>query len=117
MTRPVLLVLLLCNVSAAGQQTPAVDFPPGLPRKGSTTLMTNEWVTAYDVTWAPNESTGTHRHRFDYFGVELTDSTNEVIEVDGSTRTLTLTRGLSWFLGKGATHAESGGRRIRADAP
>lgn len=109
MTRGALIATLLSTLATlAGQPAPDADLPHALPRNGATRLMTNEWVTAWDVTWVPNESTGVHRHRFDYFGVELTDSTNELIEPDGRTRPLVLRRGLSWFLGKGATHAEIG---------
>lgn len=109
MTRAALLATLISTLATvAAQPAPDADLPHALPRNGATRMMTNEWVTAWDVTWVPNESTGVHRHRFDYFGVELTDSTNELVEPDGRTRPLVLKRGLSWFLGKGATHAEIG---------
>lgn len=114
MTRVGLLVLLLLSPRAlAAQPAPAEAAPHAFPRPGATRVLENAWVTAWDATWVPDVSTGMHRHSFDYFGVELVDSRTELLEADGKSRMLVLKRGLSWYLDKGATHAEIG----RSDNP
>ena len=110
----VLMLLGVLSALVSGQSLRTEDIPPAFPREGATRVLENEWVTAWDATWIPNKSTAMHRHAYDYFGVELTDSRTDVIESDGSTRTLSMRRGLSWFIAKGATHREIG---ISANPP
>jgi hypothetical protein len=99
----------------AGQ---AVDtLPHAFPRDGTTPLFHNTWVSAWNVTWADGVSTPMHRHRYDYFGVELETARARVTGADGTSREIFPTSGVSWFLPKGTTHVETGiGDRPRRHA-
>jgi hypothetical protein len=82
------------------------ELPPAFPRDGATMILDNTMGTAWDVTWTPGKPTLMHRHKFDYVGVELADSTVEVTAPDGSRRTATLAIGRSYFFPHGTTHIE-----------
>ena len=82
------------------------ELPPAFPRDGATMILDNAMGTAWDVTWMPGKPTPMHRHKFDYVGVELADSTVELIAPDGTRRTVAFTKGHSYFLPRGTTHIE-----------
>jgi hypothetical protein len=102
------LLLLGIGVSErlAGQGAGAL--PHAWPRDGATPLFENVWVSAWNVMWADGVSTPMHRHRFDYFGVELETARARVTDADGTSRDIAPAAGVSWFLPKGTTHIETG---------
>ena len=113
--RAVLLTaLVLVQAALSAQGTSVEDLPHAVPREGAKRVLTNAWVTAWDATWIPNKPTAMHRHLYDYFGVELADSITNLIGRDSQARTVSLRRGQSWFIAKGATHLEIG---LTADPP
>lgn len=105
------LTLLLALGAGASERLAgqAVDaLPHAWPREGATPLLDNRWVSAWNVTWADGVSTSMHRHRHDYFGVELETARARVTGADGASREIALTGGSAWFLPKGTTHIETG---------
>ena len=110
------LIVTVAALAGLGSSVAGQDgtFPPAFPRDGATLTFSNEWIAAWDVTWAVNSPTLMHRHGFDYFGVELTTSRTQLTSPDGRTRTASLERGQAWFLAKGTTHTENG---LTADPP
>ena len=110
MLRLTVAALLLLGVGVserlAGQT--AGTLPPAWPRDGATPLFENNWVSAWNVTWADGVSTPMHRHRYDYVGVELETALARVTAADGTSREIGLAAGGSWFLPKGTTHVETG---------
>lgn len=119
MLRLGLATLLVLGLGAserlAGQ---TVDtLPHAFPRDGATPLFDNRWVSAWNVTWADGVSTPMHRHRYDYFGLELETARARVTGADGTSREISLTGAGAWFLPKGTTHVETGiGDRPRRHA-
>jgi hypothetical protein len=109
-----LTVLVAVQTSFSAQGTSVEDLPHAFPREGAKRVLNNAWVTAWDATWIPNKPTAMHRHLYDYFGVELADSRTNLIGPDNQARTVSLRRGQSWFIAKGATHLEIG---LTADPP
>jgi len=88
---------------------PAIqDLPHAFPREGAKKVEDNARVTAWDVTWEKNKSTGMHRHLYDYVGIELDDSMTKVTSPEGQTRMASLKRATAYFLPKGTTHMEEG---------
>ena len=68
------------------------------------------WATADFIglfTYFENEQR-MHRHAYDYFGLELTDSKTDTVSPEGDARSVSTSRGLAWFLAKGVTHVEIG---------
>lgn len=110
MLRLALASLLVFGLGAserlAGQTVSAL--PHAWPREGATPLFDNTWVSAWSVIWEDGVSTAMHRHRYDYFGVELETARARVTDADGSSREIAPTSGVSWFLPKGTTHIEAG---------
>src|SRR5258708_1328056 len=100
----VFLTAFVCAQSALllGQD----PLPPAFPRAGATQAFDNQWGTAWDATWTPNEPTAMHQHAYDYVGVELVDSTFNLTAPGGQPRTASLRKGSSYFLPKGTTHIE-----------
>jgi hypothetical protein len=82
------------------------ELPHAFPRDGATMILDNTMGTAWDVTWVPGKPTPMHRHTFDYVGVELADTSVDLIALDGTRRTTVLTVGHSYFLPRGTTHIE-----------
>jgi len=110
MLRLGLVSLLVLGVGVsdhlAGQTVGAL--PHAWPRDGATPLFDNTWVSAWNVTWVDGVSTPMHRHRYDYFGVELETARARLTGADGTSLEIAPTSGGSWFLPKGTTHVETG---------
>jgi hypothetical protein len=84
------------------------DLPHAFPRPGATQLVDNARLTAWDVIWPKNQSSGMHRHAYDYVGIELNDSLTTVTRTDGQPRTVSMKKAMAYFLPKGTTHLEEG---------
>ena len=66
------------------------------------TWQDDERVRVTGWTFADGESTGPHRHEHDYLVVPITGGTFEVVDADGSTRTMTQRPGAP-YQGKAGT--------------
>ena len=95
-------------LSLLAQNAQSQDYPPAFPREGARQVFDNMWITAWDDTWIPDKPTPMHRHVYDYFGWEFTDSKTDSVSPEGDTRSVSTSRGLAWFLSKGVTHVEIG---------
>jgi hypothetical protein len=95
-------------LSLLAQNARSQDYPPAFPREGARRVFDNMWITAWDDTWIPDKPTPMHRHVYDYFGWEFTDSKTDSVSPEGDTRSVSTSRGLAWFLSKGVTHVEIG---------
>jgi len=101
------IALLVSGASAQGQSPDSGrELPPAFPREGARQILANDWGTVWDVTWKPGSATPMHRHTFDYVGVELADTTFNVVAPNGERRTLPAKAGGAWFLRRGTTHIE-----------
>ncbi len=100
----VLAGLALASAPLAWSAEP--DYPPAFPRAGASLLLDNAWGAAWDVIYAPGQPTPMHRHRFDFVGVELADSSVTITTPDGQKKTFPEKHGDSYFLPKGTTHIE-----------
>ena len=107
---PACIFALLCAVGLLllAHDARSQDYPRAFPREGARQVFDNMWITAWDDTWIPDKPTPMHRHAFDYFGLELTDSKTDTVSPEGDTRSVSTSRGLAWFLAKGVTHVEIG---------
>ncbi len=112
-TRSTLLLAAACAVLVAPQfparaQSASDSLPHAFPRDGATRVLSNAWITAWDVTWPAGKATPMHRHQFDYFGVELVKARTIGVSVEGKVDTGSVDRGEAWFLEQGVTHGEIG---------
>jgi hypothetical protein len=113
------MALLAAVAWAQGTAVPAQsagfeDLPHAFPREGAVQVFDNPWGTAWDATWTPNKPMPMYRHRFDYVGLDLTDSTFNLTAPGGQPRASSLKKGVSYFLPKGAAHIEEG---LSSDPP
>jgi len=103
-----LALLGAVSLSLLAHDARSQDYPPAFPREGARQVFDNMWITAWDDTWIPDKPTPMHRHVYDYFGWEFTDSKTDSVSPEGDTRSVSTSRGLAWFLSKGVTHVEIG---------
>lgn len=101
-----MIALGSCVVSKLSAQQN--DLPHAFPREGAVQIASKDWIDVWEVTWPVNSPTPMHRHRFDYFGVELVASETRLTAPNGEWRDVELDEGLLWFLERGTTHAETG---------
>jgi hypothetical protein len=101
-----LRVAILAVGLALPAQAATPDYPPAFPRAGARELLDNSWGSVWDVIYQPGEPTPMHRHRFDFVGVELADSSVTVTTPDGVAKTFPSKHGESYFLARGTTHVE-----------
>ena len=82
-------------LSLLAQNARSQDYPPAFPREGARRVFDNMWITAWDDTWIPDKPTPMHRHVYDYFGWEFTDSKTDSVSPEGDTRSVSTSRGLA----------------------
>jgi hypothetical protein len=82
------------------------DYPAAFPRAGASLVLDNAWGAVWDVVYTPGQPTPMHRHRFDFVGVELADSSVTITTPDGDRKSFPAKHGDSYFLARGTTHIE-----------
>ena len=98
-----LLAVALLSLSLAAQ-----TYPPPFPRTGATSLLDNDKVAVWDVTWPKGHPTLLHRQPYDMTGVYLGSGDRIITEVNGTRRPVsTKAGGIIWQL-KGLTQIEEG---------
>jgi quercetin dioxygenase-like cupin family protein len=87
-------------------------YPPPYPRTGTTSLIDNDRVQVWDVTWPQGAPSPLHRHLYDMTGVYYAPGDRVITAVDGSKRTTTTKAGVIQWQLKGVTHIEEGTSRV-----
>ncbi len=103
-------VIALASSAAAQDAVPgnSIDLPHAWPRPGGIKLLENERGTMWNITFEAGFGSRWHKHLYDFFGVDLANSATEIINPDGSMRTVLGLRGKMFVLPKGVTHMERG---------
>jgi hypothetical protein len=97
------LAAIVLSAGLAGQ-----TYPPPFPRTGARSLLENDRVAVWDVTWPKGHPTVLHRHPYDMTGVYLAPGDRIITEVNGTKRSVsTKAGGIIWQF-KGLTHIEEG---------
>lgn len=97
-------------LAAVLSQTPALQAqepPPAYPRAGATTMLENERVLVWNISWLQQEYP-VHRHLYDHVGVYYASGDRLIISTDGSTRPVSTPAWNISFQLRGVTHAEAG---------
>lgn len=99
------LLAALLAVVAAGQSP---SFPPPYPREGTRSLIDNERVQVWDVSWPKGAPSALHRHLYDMTGLYYAPGDRVITSLEGVKRTVSTKAGqIQWQL-KGITHIEEG---------
>lgn len=108
------LALAMISGSASTAQNPevaptsSVNLPHAWPRPNAVNLIDNDRGAMWNADFPQGVASRWHRHLYEFVGVELTTSSYEVIDPDGTWRTIARPRGYMWVLPKGLTHMERG---------
>lgn len=101
---------LMLSLLAASLLAPQ-SYPPPYPRPGTRSLVDNERVQVWDVTWPKGTSTTPppmHRHLYDMTGIYYWPGDRLITAPDGAKRPVHTDAGrIQWQL-KGVTHIEEG---------
>ena len=100
------MILALAAASLLAQQA---SLPPPYPRAGTKSLIDNERVQVWDVTWPRTTSKPPmHRHLYDMTGIYYWPGDRMITSPEGATRPVHTDAGrIQWQL-KGVTHIEEG---------
>src|SRR5262245_34167631 len=99
------LLAVLLAASLAGQSP---SYPPPFPRAGTQSLIDNERVQVWDVSWPKGTPAVVHRHLYDMTGLYYWPGDRVITSVEGAKRNVSTKAGqIQWQL-KGITHAEEG---------
>jgi len=100
---------LIAALIAAFALAQGSTFPPPYPRAGTTSLIDNERVQVWDVTWPKTAAAPLmHRHLYDMTGVYYWPGDRMITSTDGTKRPVHTDAGrIQWQL-KGVTHIEEG---------
>ena len=101
--RPVASFLLWALVQSASP-----SYPPPYPREGTTSLIDNQRVLVWDVTWPKDAPPLMHRHPYDMTGIYYWPGARTITSLDGTKRTSTTDAGRIQWLRAGVIHAEEG---------
>jgi quercetin dioxygenase-like cupin family protein len=96
--------VLLIAFAQAGSQS----YPPPYPRAGTTSLVDNDRVLVWDVTWPKGAAAGLHRHPYDMTGIYYWPGERIITSQDGTKRTTATEAGRIQWLRAGVIHAEEG---------
>jgi hypothetical protein len=98
-----LVCVLLSTVVVSAQ-----NYPPPYPRSGTTSLIDNARVLAWDVSWPKGTPAVIHRHLYDMTGIYYWPGDRLITSADGTKRNTSTAAGrIQWQL-KGVTHSEEG---------
>ena len=89
-------------------QTAAPAYPPPYPREGTTSLIDNQRVLVWDVTWPKGAPPLMHRHPYDMTGIYYWPGERTITSLDGTKRTSKTDAGRIQWLRAGVIHAEEG---------
>ena len=97
------LLSLLILLSGLLQQVPA-----GLPSDGTKSLINNERVAVWDVTWPIGKAAPMVQSQFDVVLVDLANASANVTSAKGKTKAATFKVGQATFIPKGDSQIEEG---------
>jgi len=100
--------LLASFLLLAFVQTGAPSYPPPYPRAGTTSLIDNQRVLVWDVTWPKGAPPLMHRHPYDMTGIYYWPGARTITSLEGTKRTSTTDAGRIQWLRAGVIHAEEG---------
>jgi uncharacterized RmlC-like cupin family protein len=100
--------LLASFLLLAFVQTGAPFYPPPYPRAGTTSLIDNQRVLVWDVTWPKGAPPLMHRHPYDMTGIYYWPGARTITSLEGTKRTSTTDAGRIQWLRAGVIHAEEG---------
>ena len=100
--------LLASFLLLAFLQAGAPSYPPPYPREGTTSLIDNQRVLVWDVTWPKGAPPLMHQHPYDMTGVYYWPGARTITSLDGTKRTSTTEAGRIQWLRAGVIHAEKG---------
>jgi hypothetical protein len=89
-------------------QSASSSYPPPYPREGTTSLIDNQRVLVWDVTWPKGSPPLMHRHPYDMTGIYYWPGARTITSLDGTKRTSTTDAGRIQWLRAGVIHAEEG---------
>jgi uncharacterized RmlC-like cupin family protein len=89
-------------------QAASPSYPPPYPRAGTTSLIDNDRVLVWDVTWPKGAPPLMHRHPYDMTGIYYWPGDRTITSLDGTRRTSTTEAGRIQWLRAGVIHAEAG---------
>ena len=81
-------------------------YPDGFPREGSTKVLDNPRVVAWDVSWTPGKATPVHFHGKDVVVVYLDNGELSSTTLDGKTTVNSYVFGQAKFNPRDRTHSE-----------
>ena len=87
----------------------ATDLPPPFPRPGTTSILENDVVAVWNVSWLKQQYP-LHTHRYDLIGISYMEG-DRIITQGTAPGRLTHTRAWAIELDGGAAMSESGWRR------
>ena len=100
--------LLTSFLLLAFVQTGGPSYPPPYPREGTTSLIDNQRVLVWDVTWPKGAPPLMHRHPYDMTGIYYWPGARTITSLDGTKRTSKTDAGRIQWLRAGVIHAEEG---------
>src|SRR5262249_47077695 len=86
------------------------SYPPPYPREGTASLIDNERVLVWDVTWPKGAPPLMHRHPYDMTGIYYWPGDRTITSLDGTKRTSRTEAGRIQWLRAGGIHAAGGAR-------
>jgi hypothetical protein len=100
---------LIAALTAAFALAQGSTLPPPYPRAGTTSLIDNERVQVWDVTWPKTAAAPPmHRHLYDMTGIYYWPGDRMITSTDGAKRPVHTDAGrIQWQL-KGVMHIEEG---------
>jgi quercetin dioxygenase-like cupin family protein len=102
-SRALLFALCFSAILAIAQ-----SYPPPYPRKNAKSVLSNDRVDAWEVTWPKGEQTPLHEHRYPQLSVTLLGGSVQVTKL-GQTPTVNVSQlGSVLFTPKGTIHVEEG---------
>ena len=82
--------------------------PPGLPSDGTRSLINNERVAVWDVTWPLGKAAPMAQSQYDIVTVDLANASANVTSAKGKTKAASFKLGQATFIPKGDSQLEEG---------
>ncbi|HET9131285.1 MAG TPA: hypothetical protein VFO86_10075 [Terriglobia bacterium] len=84
------------------------NVPPGLPTDGTKSVIDNERVSVWDVTWPIGKAAPMAQSPFDVVIVDLADASANITSAKGKTKATTFKVGQATFIPRGDSQMEQG---------